>query len=371
MRRALAAAVLGISLWLGSLAWSGFILTRTVLDPGRSETVADALLDDDDVRDRLAGNLAAAVGAALPDGAPVDDEQLRVGAEEALARPEVEAVLRSAFVDTHQAFLGEGEPPQSATIEVDGIPPVVVPLPTERVPDLGGVRDALDTAVPLLAGIAVLGIALAFAVTSDRPAVLRRAGFWAIGLSLFVLAVAYGLPWLATEYAPEQAEVVAALVGAMAGATRGPGLLLAASGLVALLVSVIWRSAPTPAPAVRPTGRQRPPAPTPRPEPAPRTRRAARSHERLAPTRRVTPPVRPSSPPPVTRQPPEPTVEQPAPSVLDPTSPPTSPTRVQPSAVAPQGTRWVEGVGWVHEGDGPLPEGARWVAGVGYVVDPD
>ena len=50
MRRTLAAAILGISLWIGSLAWSGFIMTSTVLNPDRSEDVAEALLDNDAVR---------------------------------------------------------------------------------------------------------------------------------------------------------------------------------------------------------------------------------------------------------------------------------------------------------------------------------
>ena len=63
MRRTLAAAVLGLSLWIGSLAWSGFVMTRTVLDPGRSEAVAEALLDNDAVRDQLVANIAGGIEA--------------------------------------------------------------------------------------------------------------------------------------------------------------------------------------------------------------------------------------------------------------------------------------------------------------------
>ncbi len=66
MRRALAAVLLAVSLWIGSLAWTGFIMMRTVLDPGRSEAVADALLEDPDVHDQLVANIGNGVEAALP-----------------------------------------------------------------------------------------------------------------------------------------------------------------------------------------------------------------------------------------------------------------------------------------------------------------
>ncbi|MGK2928418.1 MAG: hypothetical protein ACSLFO_02460, partial [Acidimicrobiales bacterium] len=35
-----------------------------------------------------------------------------------------------------------------------------------------------------------------------------------------------------------------------------------------------------------------------------------------------------------------------------------------------ENVRYVEGVGWVHEGNAPIPDQARWVPGVGYVVEP-
>ena len=38
-------------------------MTRTVLDPGRSEAVAEALLDNDAVRDQLVANIAGGIEA--------------------------------------------------------------------------------------------------------------------------------------------------------------------------------------------------------------------------------------------------------------------------------------------------------------------
>ena len=58
MRRALSALILGVSLLVASAAWAGFILSHTVLDPGRSETLADHLLDDPAIRDVIIDRLA-------------------------------------------------------------------------------------------------------------------------------------------------------------------------------------------------------------------------------------------------------------------------------------------------------------------------
>lgn len=392
MRRALAAALLGISLWLGSLAWTGFLLTRTVLDPDRSRHVAGALYDDDAVRDRLAANIAGGVEAALPPGVPLERATIDAGAAQALESPAVEALFVDALVRTHRAMLGEGEVPREvdagafgsagreALVEVrpelDGIlpaePQVSVPLPTERVPDLGPVRRGLLAAVPLLAVASGAGVALALLVTSDRPAVVRRAGVWAVGLSAVVLAFAYGVPALATVAAPNQSEVIAALVGAMAAETRVPAVALAALGVAAIAVSLVWRAAPAvladPAPHARREVRTRRP---PRLVGGPPPRRAPRDIP--TPARRA-----PASPSPtaVHRAP------DPAPTRVA-TSGGTTRQRARPPAggsadvtrhqdVAPQAagpTRWVAGVGWVVESPGRIPPDARWVPGVGYVVE--
>lgn len=389
MRRALAAVLLAVSLWIGSLAWTGFIMTRTILDPGRSEAVADALLDDPDVRAQLVANIAGGVEASLPAGVDVDRASLDAAATEALASPEIESLFRSAFVDTHQAFLGEGEAPRSidggafgsaareALVEtrpelagaLPESPSIEIPLPTERVPDLGPVRRALDTAVPLLAGVAAFGALVALVITSNRPAILRRAGVWAIGLSSIVLLVAFGVPALAQSVAPDQATVVAALVSALAEASRGPALALAGAGLAGIVASFLWRPAasvvtadPRPAPAPQPAKRRRR-SRHPDTQRIPRTARTGSARPAPRPVPRTAPPPRPAptAPP-----------SSPSPTRVHTVSSP-EPTRVDPPVAAPgsppSGRRWVDGVGWVVDGSDGIPADARWVPGVGYVVD--
>ncbi len=374
MRRGLAAALLGISLWIGSLAWSGFVMTRTVLDPGRSQDVAEALLDNDAVRAQLVANIATGIEAGLPDGARVDRATLESGAAAALDSPAVKTLVLDALIRSHQAFLGEGTAPKSidggafgaaarqsivdAHPELDGLLPAApsfeVPLPTDRIPNLGPVRRGLLTAVPILAGIAVIGAGLALLVTTDRPGVVRRAGFWALGLSAFVLVVAYGIPAAARQVAPDQAEIVAALIGALAAATRGPALALAGAGLVGLVVSLFWKPASSvirserPAPVV--AGPPRPPRRARRDVPV-RGRRPRRAT--TAPI-----PIVPSAGGPI-----DATRVQPV------AAPPVSSPPPQPHVQTRANARWVEGVGWVHDGTDAIPDSARWIPGVGYVLD--
>lgn len=389
MRRAFAAVLLAVSLWIGSLAWTGFIMTRTVLDPGRSEAVADALLDDPDVRAQLIENIAGGLDAAIPDEAGVDRATLDADAEQALSSPGVEALFRTALVDTHQAFLGEGEAPRSidggafggaaraalvdSRPELAGVlpesPSVEIPLPTRQMPDLGPVRRALDTVVPLLAGVAVFGALTALLITSNRPAILRRAGAWAIGLSSLVLLVAYGVPAFAQSVAPDQATVVAALVSALAEASRGPALALAGAGVAGIVASFLWRPAaaavtadPRPVPAPAPSRRRRR-------SPHPQTQRIART----ARTGSARPAPRPSPPPTAAPRPAVPPAPSPPTQVRPPADDPTRvhiPDRTErPSEPDPPGRRWVDGVGWVVDASEGIPADARWVPGVGYVVD--
>lgn len=405
MRRALAALILGVSLWIGSLAWSGFIMTRTVLDPSRSERVADTLYENDAVRDRLAQNIATALGATIPDQVPVSDAELLAASKAALDSPAVRDEIVGAFVQTHRAFLGDGEAPEAvnagafgeaarealvaARPDLDAVLPTAptlrVPLPTERVPDLGGPRRAISAGVPLLALVSASGAFAALALTSNRPAILRRAGFWAIGLSSFVLLFAYGLPALAGALAPDQSEVVAALVGALAETTRGPALAAAALGAGAVVASLVWRAAPALGDMIDAGGGRS--APTAAATTAPPTTTApprrdvqwaqppARARDAV---RRPRPPdgPRPTTPGGVDAAQPSPTRTRPPTAAsrtnhLPPT--PTPSPAPAPSSAAPPGghaAHWVDGVGWVVDPSATgIPEEARWVPGVGYVVE--
>ncbi len=262
IRRSLGGAILGFALLVGSFAWSGFAALQTVFDPDRSREVAEELLDNEEVRVQLAENLAGAIGALIPPEVPVEQglvDQVTTGL---LNDPTVEATILAAFTDTHRAFLGEGDVPGqvdlspvaavarqnliAAAPQLDTVvpesPPLTVPLPTDRVPNAGPVRSFLETAVPILAAVAAFGAILALVATNDRPSILRRAGTWAVTTTAIYLILGLGVPYLLRQYAPDQAEVVAALLSALLRSLLVPSIALAASGLALFGIAAAWPS---------------------------------------------------------------------------------------------------------------------------------
>ncbi|MCB0995006.1 MAG: hypothetical protein KDB21_07945, partial [Acidimicrobiales bacterium] len=347
IRRSVAGIILGISLLIASLAWSGFVALRTVLDPGQSERMADTLYEDDEVRSALAGNIATAVSTLIPPEIDVPREQVDAIAVAVLDDPRVEALITQAFVQTHAAFLGEGEMPRQLDATVFGeaareqlvatqpeldafLPPaptLSVPLPTEHIPDLGPVRRALQAVVPVLTILAVGGILLALITTTHRPSVFRRAGMWAIGAAAFILLTGIGLPWIIRRLAPDNAEVAAVLFSTLVRSVLVPAIVLAGVGLASIVAGMAWasgaraartepeprrqrrpRTAAPPAP-YRPAAAPHRPAPPaqlpPRPAARPPAAQGPRTLEqpaipdpRPAPLRQPPPPAHPATPPP-------------------------------------------------------------------------
>lgn len=377
IRRSVAGAILGLSLLIGSFAWSGFLALRTVFDPDRSREIAAELLDNDEVRDQLSTNMSFAVRAVVPPQVPVDPALIDQVTQQLLESPAVEAAILNAFADSHAAFLGDGDAPDridltavaqvaretlvSASPELDGLigDDIVlsVPLPTERIPNASPVRDGLRAVVPVLAALAIGGAVLALVTTTDRPAILRRAGFWALATTAVYLLVGIGAPYLLREFAPDQAEVVAALLAALLRSTLVPSIALGAVGVGLLVLSGMWAAAGN--------GGGRPARARPVPDPdAPHRRRvAAMDRQQVAPAPRVdvtTPPPVPRRaaaprPPAVPTQP-QPTRQQP---VVDPGAarPPrraAPPARPQPQRSQPAPD--------VPVAPSPYPDAEHWAA---------
>lgn len=262
IRRSFAGAILGLSLLAASFAWSGLLAQRTVFDPNRSRQIAEELLDNEEVRAQLIDNLSDAITAAIPSEVPVSDQLVESVAAQVLNDPAVEAVILDAFTDTHAAFLGDGDAPTEidltavadatraalvqAAPQLDSVLPttstLVVPLPTEHVPDASPVRSFVRRAVPVLALLAIGGAIVALVATTDRPSILRRAGIWAITTTAVYLAIGLGVPELLRQFAPDGAEVVAALLSALLRATLAPSIVLGLLGIALIVVSGMWPS---------------------------------------------------------------------------------------------------------------------------------
>ncbi len=359
MRRGLAGLILGLSLVLASISWSSFVLTHTVLDPGRSERLADQLLDNEVLRAALIGRLVASMEAALPAAVPVPRQQLELAANIALDDPRVDALVRDGIVRTHRnALEGIAEPvaldadalgaatrdalvairPELATV-LPPAPVLTIELPTTGLSWFGRLRSLARRASLLLGLAAATGAISSLLITKNRPAILRRVSAWAFGASVFWLLVGYGVPFLANMVGPASTATASAMIDVFFGAMIRPAVLMgiAAAGLLGL--SMVWSAAndrqgaallqsPTP----RPTG----------PRAVPTPRRGGTSSNIRAP-RPVTAEARTDA-------------TQMYPTLVDPQSAGPRPTA---SPQAPQHQprptpRWIEGVGYVEDNE-PTP----------------
>lgn len=262
MRRGLASLIIGLSLMVASLSWAGFTLSRTILDPGRSERLADQLLENPEVRQALVLRMSDALEEQIPPEVPVPRGVIEAGAEAALDDPRIEALIRDGFVQVHQnALAGNDEPVaidagalgaagRDALVEVrpelepflPPTPTVAVELPTTGLSWVGTVKDRVDRYTGIGAVFALLGASAAFVVASDRAAVLRRVAFWGYGAAAFWIVLGYGIPWLAGNLSPTSAAIATAAADVFFGAMIRPAIVIAVLSTVLLIIGFAWPS---------------------------------------------------------------------------------------------------------------------------------
>jgi hypothetical protein len=262
MRRGVASLIMGVSLLVASASWAGFVMSRTVLDPGRSERLADHLLDNDEVRRVIVDRMADAMEDQIPAGVPVTRQSLEVAAALTLDDPRVETLVRDGIVQAHQnALNGVDEPVElDATVvgqagreavvaqvpQLDLVlpqaPQLEVEVPNAGLSWLGTFKSYVDRYTLLGALAALVGVSAAFVLARNRPAALRRVSFWAFASSAFWIGVGYALPALAGTLVPSSAAIASAAVDVFFGAMIRPALVLAGLGLGLLLASFVWPS---------------------------------------------------------------------------------------------------------------------------------
>ena len=262
MRRSLSALVLGLSLVVASIAWAGFTLTRTALDPGRSEELADQVLDNGRFRGALVSVLADRLESLLPEGTALPRQVLEDAASRTLDDPAVESLVRDGFVEVHQkALRGEstdttlhatnvGTAARNTLVEdrpqLDAVlpdaPAMRVQLPTAGLSVLGDVRQEIRSASLAAAVAAAAGASLSLLVARDRWMILRRCAGWAFGTATAWLVVAVAIPQLIAVLAPAQGVLAGAIASVLFGAMVTPALALAGLGCGLLVTSWLWHA---------------------------------------------------------------------------------------------------------------------------------
>ncbi len=261
MRRSLSALVLGFSLFLGSMSWSGFSITHTVLDPGGSEELADQLFESPALRSALVSVMADRIEGLLPEGIAVSREQLELVAGRTLDDPSVQLLVRQGLVQVHQkALRGDSSPTQlhatavgtaARTVlvaerpeleeRVPQAPAIQVELPTAGLSYLGSIRAGLVQASLIFGLVGAAGACIALLVARNRPMVLRRLAYWAFGTAAFWLVISLAIPLAADVLSPRSGVLAGAIASVMFGAMIPGALSLAGLGLALLVGSFVWR----------------------------------------------------------------------------------------------------------------------------------
>ncbi len=261
MRRFASSLLVGLAALAGTVAWTSFVATATVLDPSRTDRVAEVLVTDPTVRQSVEDALTQALISVVPPSTPVPDSELRLAARHALDDPRVLAVLRTAIVEAHRVLLGEGQGPvrvDAGPIAVAGRealltahpelgrtlaapPPLTVELPTDSFPNLGGLRKTAGELPRKASQAAVVLFLAALVVAADRGRILRRAGLFGLWTGGGWFAMGWLVPWAVSHWSVEgRLAVFGALAVAVARPMIAPAAALLAAGGGFLWAAFMW-----------------------------------------------------------------------------------------------------------------------------------
>jgi hypothetical protein len=246
VRRITAEILLGIGLFLATLAASGFWLKVSMLEPDRTQKVASTVLESSEVRTAVAGAIADAVAQATNQ----KSEQIQPLVLQGIAGATDKSFLTELVARAHEAVIGIGSP--KIALSADTLTPLVgaklaaqaagVSFVVPQVKALATVRDRIDSWITALAAMAGLLVAAAFLIHNNRAKVFRQLGWWLLGMSAWELVVTWVVPaFILPAVTTNPWALLASRVAAASAADLRPALVgLAVAGVASLLASVMW-----------------------------------------------------------------------------------------------------------------------------------
>jgi hypothetical protein len=249
VRRALGTIFLTLGLLSASLALSAWWVQHTAFDTANTTTIAEAALQNPDLRADLARGIADRVSTELN----VDHALVQSAADATLVRPEIATAFASVLRDVHSRLIGQTSGPVVVAPELVAraignpaaaqLQPVSIDIPTFDALDT--TRKTLHDVIPILIYVAAVLTALGLLIHSNKPAALRTLGIWFLAAIVFELVVAYALPVLVLPALVDSpyAELVAEVDKATLGPLVGVLIMLAGAG-VGCLVAGSWLDRP-------------------------------------------------------------------------------------------------------------------------------
>ncbi len=244
MRRSLAALFFAIASMFAGLAIGGLWLTFVAFSPERSSAAAEAVLDDEEIKNHVADIIAQATASQLG----VDPAQVREVVRSTAATSEGAEILARVIGESHGVVIGARQPPVQITsadlvqvlrTERAAVLPAVE-LPVEKVGVLSLARQTLKWLVPISGAVALVLVLLGLLTHPERGELLRSLSYLLLGIALFLVIVGYVIPvaliprisdniWLGT--APRLAgNALPFLIGLVLLLVGGAGLCFALAG---------------------------------------------------------------------------------------------------------------------------------------------
>ena len=249
MRRALGTIFLTLGLLSASLALSAWWVQHTAFDTANTTTIAEAALQNPELRADLARGIADRVATELG----VDHALVQSAADATLVRPDIATAFSSVLRDIHSRLIGQTTGPVMVAPDLVAraignpaaaqLPAVSIDIPTFDA--LNTTRKTLHNLIPILIYVAVVLVTLGVLIHSNKPAALRTLGVWFLVASVVELLVAYALPVLVLPALVDSpyAELVAEVDKATLGPLVGVLIMLAGAG-VGCLVAGAWLDRP-------------------------------------------------------------------------------------------------------------------------------
>lgn len=181
-----------------SISAASWWLERTVFDPERSEEIADAVLEDDQIRRQIATVIADHTAREL--GLPA--RELRAAVEVVAVTPGGGEVLSSVVTQAHARVIGLRDEPVrigpeilvEATRDERVAELPAITLPVEEVRPISLVRESTSWIIPISAAAGVVLLALGLFMHPARMDALFGVGSLLIFVGLMVVLIAYVVP---------------------------------------------------------------------------------------------------------------------------------------------------------------------------------
>ncbi len=247
-----------VALLCATLAWAGWVYLHTIGDAARSEDIASAVLSDEASSAQLASSFALQIVRAsgidrsnidLVEGsvaAALSDPRVTTNVISALGAAHANALgiddERSTTIDTNAMVAAVRErlavvSPEIAAQLPDGVVPEIT-LPKFHPPGVSSLRTAADTATTLLAIVAAVLMAVAFAF-GDRRGALRRAGIWGVCSGALWALVPIGVVAAARAWASDVDAIVEVATRESTSGVMPVAIALVLGGIVAVVLSFV------------------------------------------------------------------------------------------------------------------------------------